>query len=100
MNLKRIFQPFYLLQPLLNHLLNIYKLYTCMYSDRSIHTNTLDLLSHIAIDVKYKRSKYHVLIGWLLWSSLPVFVRDVCQNAVDTEVRPVSKHSLTVGAVF
>lgn len=46
-----------------------------------------------------KAIKYHVLIRWFL-SSLPVVLRDFGQNAVDTKVRPVSKHPLAVGAVF
>lgn len=44
--------------------------------------------------------KYHFLVRWFLRSILPVVVRDVCQDAVDAEVRLVSKYSLTVGAVF
>lgn len=43
---------------------------------------------------------YRLLLRFLLRSSLPVLVRNVSQNSVDTEVRPVWKHSSAVGAVL
>lgn len=43
--------------------------------------------------------EYHLVNRWFWWSNLPVVVRDISQNAVDTDVRPVSEHSLTLGTV-
>lgn len=43
---------------------------------------------------------YHILLGRFLRSGLPVVVRYVGQNAIDSEVEFVSKQPLTVGAVL
>lgn len=50
--------------------------------------------------ISHEGLKYHLIIRWFLWLSLPVVFRQICQNAVDTEVSPVSKQSFAVGAIL